>query len=315
MKDKGLFIAKSLIFLGLLLGIMSMLNIGYDHFITQQKLQFRQEHDLQEFLKTNTLEVLFLGSSHTHTAARASLIPNAFNYANGANTYIENYHKVRRLIAEQGVIPKKLLLEIDMHSFSSYMLEYMPLLTDIWYYGEFMSFEEIAKVTDRTQAHIAIAYLWPFIGKTGEIKYIFSPNRSEYELGWLKKTADFSQMETERLIQQRANVQFKGKKRIDPLLMEYFQKILRLARTYEIEVVFVRYPHPQGYAETLKTMGIERESYYNEIMAGVDEILPSYRSFDYYDLLFDHAEYFSDPDHVNDIGAEIVSKKIAEELL
>ena len=306
---------QSIIFICLLLASIEIVNQYYYQSVIEKKLQFRQEAEFQDYLKkNNSIYYIFLGDSHTIRGVNPEFIQYSYNYAFGANTYIENYYKLQKLIYIDKVKIKYVFLELDLHSFSSYMIDdSFPLKFDSWYYSRFVSAQEMAKLTNKSPLEIMVFSYFPFIGNGIDI-LTDKDVLSELHLGWQKSENDFSKTNMSDIAYKRISLQFKNKERVDKTLLSYYLKILKMARDNNISVVFVKYPISKTYDELLLENNITKIDYYDEISNSTNKVIDDYIVLDYSNLLIKCSECFSDSDHLNAYGAEILSRQINKDI-
>ncbi|MBN2052423.1 DUF1574 family protein [Candidatus Woesearchaeota archaeon] len=321
-KEKIRFIKTGIIFVLIFIALFMIINFVYIKFFLSKNLQARAEAELQNFIKEKAqMDYLVLGDSHAHQAVNPEYLPNSFNLAHSSNTYAENYYKLRRLLYDQKIKVKYLLLEVDMHSFSSYMKGPMPLKREFWYYASFVPVKDIRNISGASEFDIRINHLFPVLGRGEDMLALLFSKPSKQVLGWASYDTNISQQNITKLTVQRVEGQFLGQERIDPLLIEYYVKILKMAREKNITVILVKYPVLKQYDEVLNEMNVTKEDYYDYIYALASEHVGKYYVLDYYDLFFNQSkyefttsDYFSDPDHVNALGANILSEKVSNDL-
>jgi len=316
------FIKTAALFIIVAIVLFLIINTVYVKFFLSKNLQARAEVQLQDFIKDKTqIDYLILGDSHAHQAINPQYLPNSFNLAHSANTYVENYYKLRRLLYDEKIKVKYLLLEVDMSSFSSYMKGPMPLKREFWYYANFVPVKDIRNITRASEFEIRIMNIFPVLGRGEDMLALLFQNTSRQVLGWASYDTNISQQNITALVTQRAQSMFLGQKRTDPLLVEYYIKILELAKENNITVILVKYPVLKQYDEELNNMNVTKDDYYDYIYALASTYLDKYYVLDYYSLFFNQtnyefttSDYFSDPDHVNTMGAEILSQKVSTDL-
>jgi len=213
---------------------------------------------------------------------------------------------------------KNIVLEIDMHSFSSLLVDDTHLLNDLWFYKKYMSYSEMKEIRNESYPALYIEANFPFIGSGSDIiaNTINHPKLTEIYQGWSKSDINFSSTPNkEAVAMERANVHFKGYERINPLIFEYFLKTLSLAKENNLTVILVSYPVSKEFDEAMEKLGITKDDYYSTIFDGIDSVLDEYMYFDYYDMFFYNPELLFDPDHLNSNGAETFTKKIYEDYM
>ena len=315
MKEIRKELKQWIIFVCLVLISIVLANEFYYLSVIEKKLQFRQEAEFQSYLENNnSIEYIFLGDSHTQRGINPKYINDSYNFGFGANSYIENYYKLQKLIYKDKVRIKYIFMEMDLHSFSSYMINpSFPLKFDSWYYSRFVSPVEMAELTNKSPLEIIMFSYLPFIGNG--VDFLTNKDElSELYLGWQKSDIDYSKSNMSDIAAKRVNLQFFQKERLDQNLMKYYLKTLKLAKDNNISIILIKYPISMTYDETLRKEKIERTDYYNSIFNSTNSVIENYMVLDYSNLLIDCSECFSDSDHLNSLGAEILSKQIYKDI-
>ena len=318
-KDKHKFIKKSGLFALIFICIIFILNSIYINTIEKNKLEIRKKLEWQEHKKTlsdTTLDCAFWGDSHTMSGLNPEYIKNSFNFGNDGENYIETYFKIKNLIEKENIKVKSFILEIDTHTFSNTLLTDNRLFNQLDY-KDYMSLEDFASLTEKNHLTILLESEIKIIGAGTEIinYFIKGPNSKILKSGWQKNTKDFSENKDSTLTAKKYSRHFEK----DPILIEnnifnYFQKTLEIANENQIKIVFIKYPVSYEYDNELKKHDLPRDDYYKDLFARIDETTTNYTVLDYYDLFFKHPEYLNDSDHLNYIGSEILSRKVANDL-
>jgi hypothetical protein len=301
------------LFIILFVLLLLLINIAYDKLVIAKKLQYKEEQSFQDCKAKNDVHYLFMGDSYTDFAVHPQYIPQSFNLAFPSNTYIENYVKLKKTVEKDNVTPQVLFLEIDPHSFSSYMLERVvtPLRSDPWYYRKYMSLPDLARLSNQSLVKTTILATFPFIGN-GEDFLIPKTSSGSY-LGWTNRTDDFSLANKTAVAEERIQQQYVGVQRLDPLLIDYYQKTLIFAREHNITVILVRYPQTRTYQETLTAYNISTDPDMQEILAiGRQEGVTTF--WDYSNSYLDNASFFENADHLNWKGAVVFSQRLNADL-
>lgn len=323
-KDKYKFIKKSSLFILIFICIIFILNSIYINAIGKNKLQIRKKLEWQEHKKTldnATLDYAFWGDSHTTSGLNPEYIKNSFNFGNPGENYVETYFKIKSLIEKDNIKVKSFILELDTHTFSKILLiAGNGSLFNQLNYKDFMSSKDFASLSEKSRLTILfeeeIKEIEIIGAGTEIINYLIGKqNLKVSKLGWQKNTKDFSENKDSTLTAKKYSRHFEK----DPILIEdkifdYFQKILEIANENQIKIVFIKYPVSNEYDNELKRNNLPRDDYYKELFARIDETTTDYVVLDYYDLFFEHSEYLNDSDHLNYIGSEILSRKVADDL-
>ena len=321
MKEEIKKFAKKILPLLVILLILGItINFLYINLILKEKTFYRKEIIYQDYISNITdkkLDYIFFGDSHTFHAINPEFIPNSYNYGTGAENYIKTFYKLRKVIYKDHVKVKTIVLELDPHTFSSRLTDETNLFSEIELYSQFASLEEIKKVREND----LLLSLWlesrvPFIGKGKEFGILINrPEFNEvYPNGWLKNKANFSLADKEKGAINNYESLYVNQERISNISFEYFIKTIELAKQNNISIVFIKYPHTKEYDDIITKHNVTRNDYYNYIFNIVNKTLDVYTVLDYYSLFPDKDYLFGDPEHVNYIGSEILSKRIYNDL-
>jgi hypothetical protein len=317
-KDMITFIKKSIIFFALLLLLINVMNIVYVKEVLEKKWLYRKEIIFQEYissLSNKRINFAFFGDSHTSDDVNPKFIPGAFNFAPGGENYIKTYYKVKRILYDDKVKINNLVLEVDLHTFSTLLTEKPYLFNDLYLYSKFVPYNEIKKIRDDSIITLWTEANFPFVGNGEEFSILLSGSElTEIYLGWTKNEKNFSLVNRTDVAYKKYKEHFEGKSRISDLSFEYFMRILRLARKNNINVIFIKYPVSKEYDEVITQHNITKNDYYNRIFNSTESILGQSLVLDYYDIFFNSSDYFADSDHLNYVGAEIFSKRVYQDL-
>jgi hypothetical protein len=99
---------------------------------------------------------------------------------------------------------------------------------------------------------------------------------------------------------------------MDSLMVAYFYRLVELLDAYNVRVALVWYPVTEYYYEAMgEYIPVE------DHLAAVENILEDQQVgliLDYHDMFIAQPEYFSDSDHLNVNGAEILTDLLVEDL-
>jgi hypothetical protein len=291
------------------------MNILYTELVIKKKQLYEIEQQYQSFIETNhSIEYLFLGASAMHHAIDPREIPGSFNAGYFSETYIESYFKLRRMLEQDQLNIKVLVLEQDTNSLSGYMrlADQIPIEYDSWYYSQFMTLKEITTYTENNHLLQFLLTKFPVIGRGYDFS-IIARGKTPVYLGWAGLERDFSTMD-QFLSTKRVTEQFEGYNLQDPVLLEHYEKILSLAKTHNITLVLIRLPMSKSYQNELLELGIVREDHYAQLDARAQNQNISYQVLDYYDYFINQTDFFADPDHLNVAGTKALTKQVQEDL-
>lgn len=320
-QQKIIFVKKIMIFLSILLIIIIFLNITYIKFIQPQKIVERKEASYKDFvasLEDHTLDFIFFGDSHIEGAINPLYIDgDSFNFSIGGQSYTETYYLLKRMIEDNDVKFKNIVLQLDLHTFSESVRGGKFLFGQIYFYSKFVNIKKMAELRGESLISVFLRTRFPFIGNGKHFldSMLKLDDLTSMYLGWSNlHTASYYTDDRQKIAAETFNNYFpKGSAVIDQDTFDYFLDTLELVKENNINVIFLKYPiSKEYYLEIDKNVDIE--NYYNGIFTEVDKILDDYTVLDLHDYLFDKGEYYWDPEHITVGGAEIFSKKINEEL-
>jgi hypothetical protein len=298
---------------------VTLLLVGqlYLAFVHTNLLYYHSERSYEELLRSpdRTIRYLFLGDSHALNAANPLYLDGAFNMAGGSEYYFHMYHKLRRVIERDGVRVETAVIEVAPISFSSILVDDQNLLTNTWYYQQYMTFDEMKTMTRSSEAELRIRALFPFIGRGAKaIEFLKNRERTQFYRGWHNNTGLFTADAVQRKKEaELAYVRdYQGRAWIDNTSLAYFVRTLELLHRHNVSVVIVRYPEVREYNDVLEQDGRLAE-YYDRILA-VAGVTGPYRYLDYHDVFDDHLAFFADPYHLNYNGSEAFMALLKQDL-
>jgi hypothetical protein len=313
-------IIGSTIIIVIFLTLFILINLYYIYEVQSNKIIYKQEAEWQKYrqnLSNNTLEYAFFGDSHAAIGFNPTYVNNSFNFASTGEDYVETYYKINKLINHEQIKINYFVLEIDPHTFSDGMREKERLFQEPWYFKQFISLQEISTLKNEFILKTFFKANYPVIGKGSEIiKYIFlKPEITQVKMGWINKTGNFSEQNRTKVTYLTYTKEFsKNPNLLENTSFEHFKRILRIANENNITIIFIKYPLPRDYDSALKENNISIEEHYNKLFSEIEKENKNYQVLDYYNIFIDDIELFSDADHVNYIGSDILSQKIREDL-
>ena len=285
---------------------------------------YRQISSYENYIKKlpapKKINYALFGDSHARNGVNPGIIGSSFNFGTSAENYIETYYKLKKVIEIDNVKIETALFEVDPVTFSSLLTDKTRIFDDLYFFHNFVPFAEVKRIRGVSTLEMLKIYFsevyFPAIGKGEDFINIFvTPKLTEVYLGWTKEYEDYTSLDTKLIALKTYSKQFNNQEIISSISLEYFLKTLDLAKENNINIVFVKYPISKEYDEVLVEKGFDKDSYYKEIFGEIEDKLgDNCRVLDYYNLFFDHSEYFTNPDHLNYRGAEILSEKIKEDL-
>jgi len=308
-------------FMAILIAVILLTNMLYIKLVYEKKRVYRAQETYQEYLQrldTKVIDFAVFGDSHALNGINPEYVPGAYNYGEDGQNYFNTYYKfVNVLFANDKIKIRNIVIELDMHTFSSNWKNREFLTMDnLPYYAQFVPNRELSRIYNMSPISIWLYANFPMIGNGAEFKMTVSKNISNISLeGWLRKSKNFSSQNKSKIAREKFDGHFKDAELINPTSMNYFRKILSITEENNIHVIFVKYPVSKTYSNLFKEDNISRDEYYDQVFGYIDQELNDYTVFDYNDLFFNHSDYFDDPDHLNYIGAEVLSKRFYNDLV
>ncbi len=312
------FIKRMSLFLLILIVLILIINTVYTKSIIEKTIIYRQTQSYKQYINTlpdKKIDFVFFGDSHAMDAVNPQYIENSFNFAFACENYIATYYKLKKILDEDVEI-NNIVLEIDLHTFSGVLTNeaksFPRLFPRLWFFSDFVSYKEIKEIRGDSYISLWIESNFPFIGKGDEFRFIIKkPKLVNTSLGWVEQKGDFSEVENKfELAEISVLAHFEEEERISNISFEYFIKTIELAKENNISIFFIKYPVTKEYGLAIVENNITKEDYYKTIFKGINKTIENYYILDYYDIYFNNSEYFSDPDHLNWKGAEVLSQRL-----
>jgi len=319
MKEHKLkFIKRMSLFLLILIVSILVINTIYTKSIIEKTIVYRQDQSYKQHINSLTdkeIDFAFFGDSHAMDAANPQYIENSFNFAFACENYITIYYKLKKMLDDDVKI-NNIVLEIDLHTFSGVLTNeegsFPRLFPRLWLFSDFVSYREIKEIRGDSYISLWLEANFPFIGKGDEFRFIIKkPELVNTSLGWVEQKDNFSEVENKfELATISVLAHFEKEERISDISFEYFIKTFELAEENNINIFFIKYLVSKEYDLAIVENNITKEDYYKTIFNEINKTIENYYVLDYYDIYFNNHEYFSDPDHLNWKGAEVLSQKL-----
>ena len=323
-KDFIKFIFTFLLFILIFFSLILAINYVYVNFIIMKQQYYRQnlsyEKYIDELPSPQKINYAFFGDSHARNGVNPNIVSGSFNFGTSAENYIETYYKLKKIINLDKVKIDTVFFEVDLITFSSLLTDKTRIFNNLYFFHSYVPFAEVQKIRNASKLEMLKIYFsevyFPSLGNGEDFVDIFiAPKLTEMYLGWTKEYGNYLLSDTKSVALSTYATQFENKERISSISFEYFLKALELAKKNNIKIIFVKYPISKEYDKVITEKRFGRDDYYNTIFNEIDKKLEkNYKILDYYNLFFDHPEYFANPDHLNYRGAEALSIKINEYL-
>lgn len=304
------FIIKSVIFAAVLVILIMALNYTYYKTELQYTILARTEKQLLDL--RDDINILFLGDSHILLGVDPAQIKHSFNYASGGENYIQTYYKLKNLI-DKGYVPKTIVLPVDLHSFSSFRTDRFD---NEWYWRKLINFYKLAYQEKKLSLlNVEINGIFSFKGKGLQLlKPVDFSKLSEIQRGYTPSNSDFSKVRDRRTAAaNRVASHLEKCEVIDNMLLDYFYKILDLAKEKNIKAALVKYPLTDEYYEETKKYIPDAEKFYDSALCKINNY-GGINIFNYQSLYSGKPELFKDSDHLNSAGAAEFSRLLEQDL-
>lgn len=267
---------------------------------------------------SKNLNYAFFGDSHVRDSINPEFIEKSFNLGVGEENYIEIYYKIRELLQRKDIKIKALVLQTDIHIFSDKFRKNKVLFVEDERYNKAIPLinkeSKIYGLSNKLRAK------FPIIGQGKElITHALKPPFIEpTKLGWANNTEIFSLFPQElknNIASRKYDYLFSKNPNLwDTQTLSYFLKTLELAKEKNKKIILIKYPITKEYNSELIKHNLSSELYYSKLFKIIANVTEDYAFLDYSNDFLNNSEYFGDSDHLNQAGAEVLSKKINEDL-
>ncbi|MBN2790193.1 MAG: hypothetical protein JXR69_08380 [Candidatus Delongbacteria bacterium] len=273
------------------LGVILINTVIY--FITD-RYYFKPYENIEKINSNDT--VFILADSHGGPLKQNLREFGVYNFSIGSDSYFDIYRKIVYLKKHSNI--KKVIITADDHTLSIYRerlnnkdrsVHFLEISdSDILLEGRFSIFKE--KYFKR--------YVPLFNPKTTAIvgRYFRSlfKKKKNTVLDW--DTNDNKKKESVK----RAKSQFRGTESSTELT-ECIRKTVELCKSYDIEIVTIKFPLAKDYLSEIKGRNFGADEQFREL--GI-------KTYDFTELYINHDEYFANQDHLNDLGGELFAKEL-----
>jgi hypothetical protein len=323
-KYKIKFIKSSICLSFIILIIFTLFNNIYLKKVIPKKLIHRKEASWQKYktsLTDKTLEYAFLGDSHVLFGLNPELVKDSYNFADVGQDYVETYYIYNKILEKDKIQINNIVAPLDTHTFSNNIRTKERLFRQSTYYSRLVPAKDFIKLKDTNRLNFIINKTFPLLGNGNELfNLFFPPEITNTYYGWISVSINFQSKNTKQRnisTEKRINLHFPNSN-VESLINEksfsYFKKIAQLSQQNKTSLTFIKMPISREYNNKIIEKNIQREQYYNRIFNELDNLNIKYKVLDYYKIFFNNPEYFYDPDHLNSVGAEILSKRLATDL-
>ena len=311
MNRNKIFFEKLFVFFLLVLAGNFLMNTVYDHWMYYNRMNRNQDRQFNAM--PDTLRYLMVGNSHN--IIDPEILGNSFSYVTPRELYPQTYYKLKYILEKTSKRPRYILLSIDPLNFSP---KAENDLTFDGYWKKYLDYPEMMRET----GHRVYLLNWVtgrFFSYVGNFKFMFNSIpylRANFKLikhGYFPRRnyRNFGQEQNrEALGLQRATSYLASYNKTSELgTVRYYGKILDLCKKYHIRPVLLRMPLTDEYLKSAYAM-VDIKKLDGEVIAYTRLHSDNFKVFDFRNKFHGKPEYFFNADHVNPIGATIVTKKI-----
>ena len=308
---------KSVYKIGLFISILLLVNFALNSIFTtlyNSERYVSKKDALFESLKKPP-KFLLIGDSHVQNSMNPQIFKNTFNYSSLNENYIQTFYKLKYIIVNKINVPEKIILPIDLSSFTYFRAErfkYDP------YWIKYVDYFEVDSVrSDNDNNNNKFIKKWigaRFFSYAGQFDFftkLLYTKETTYKddyLGYKPRYADYSKKkDITRIIENRVKLYFPDERIFDEDMAFYFEKILKICSKNNIEVILIKMPLTKEYYEKVGER-FDLADYYNKINLIARKYDNVSTISEYQTFYFNHPEYFRNPDHMNHKGATEFSK-------
>jgi hypothetical protein len=277
----------------------------------------RKKAALKKIPQNHGASVWIMGDSHPMLGLNPALIGHAFNWAGTSEYYFLTRLKIKKALSDAHVEkPYALLLPLDLHSFSAkgnrLLLQHE---LDDYFWQKHLNYNEI---TSRKLPEIFLrwwisARFFPYAGQFYQplasmkgMKYKIQPD------GFVPDETNFGKLtRSERISAARSRYQahFGNSIETDSLQINALAEIMQLCSTHNIHLFLIAFPLSDEYLKEA-----EADSRIKQVQRLQQNFIRKNTFLNYQHVFRNRPELFSDPDHLNTRGAEMLSRMLKTQL-
>jgi len=315
MNRNKLFFTKLSVFILLILVLNMVPNALYDRWMYYFRLARNQDAQFKSC--PDTLKYLMLGNSHNRV--NPEILGNGFCYITPKEIYKQTYYKLKYILENTDKRPANILLSIDPVNFSP---KAENDLSFDGYWRKYLNYIELAH-ENRDPGYLLNWVAGNFFSYVGNYKYVymsvifFNTDLSLIKHGYFpaRKYKNFAE-ETDReaLGYFVATAYLSSyEKKSDLGASTYYLKILSLCKQHNIHLILLRMPMTDEYLKYARKL-IDMDKLDREIIQLTRAHCDNFEILDFRNEFHGQPGYFFNADHVNPDGANLVSRKIKEQL-
>jgi len=311
MARNKLFFTKLFVFILLIAGLNAGLNALYDHWMYYFRLARNQDREFA--LYTGSLKYLMLGNSHNRI--NPEILGNGFCYITPKEVYSQTYYKLKYILEKTNKRPENVLLSIDPVNFSP---RAENDLTFDGYWRKYLNYNEMERESPGN-SYFLNRLTGRFFSYVGNYKYAYMSlifikiNLRKIKNGYFpaRDYKNFAKEPNRDAIGLEIATAYLSSYSKNSSLGEtkYYCKILDLCRQYKIHLILLRMPLTDEYLKHARKL-VDIDKLDHEIVELTGRHSDDFRVFDFRNEFHGRPDFFFNSDHVNPVGATIISNKL-----
>jgi len=286
----------------------------YSNLLTQNSLVRLKSESFKS--KNQSHPIWIFGDSHPMLGLDPAYLPGSFNFATTSENYFLNFIKLKNLL-DKNSPPEILILPAELHSFSKQgkALILGHELDDLFWSQEInWKFINEDSLSPEFKRWWISAWYFPYAGQFYRISSLWK--KAPYNIdshgftGIQNRFSDLPGKEQKVQIEERLSSHFGNYEEVDNFQIDYLRKIKSLCKRKAIEIVFIEFPVNKDYL-----IGCQRKKNLVRVDSVIKSETKDFMVLHYREVFKNQTELFSDPDHLNTKGAELISRKVDSVLM
>lgn len=286
----------------------------YAEVLTREGLQ-RKKAALFSNQKNRQASIWIMGDSHPMMALNPDYLPGSFNFGATSEYYFLSLQKLKRLLSENRP-PGILILPLDLHSFSAQgnALLLQHELDDVYWSQQTDPFELMdAGLPSSWMRWYLSARFFPYAGQY--YRLLASMKKEDYQVennGFVPADAGFSKLsntEKQQTAEARFRAHFDKFPAMDSLQVAALSGIAEICKNNNVRLLLLSYPVSDEYLRCAENKrGLEKVKHL------ADSVKGRHLHADFSRFFSGKPDCFSDPDHLNPFGAQLLSRHLKQTL-
>lgn len=270
---------------------------------------------------SSSWSTLIMGDSHVGFGIDPSFLPGSYNAGFDAENYAGTLFKLRYVLNNRPGSVRMVVCSFDPNMFSSYKAA--PPMRNAFVWRRYFNLSNVIGVYGPWQAlgYLTVSRVFPHNGELASFVKFVRVSMIEQQpppqvlQGHFTTSFRFDSLsEAQRTTQgtRRAASHFENQVLYDPLMTDCFWQIVDLCESRGIRLVLVTLPGTDDYYRpATEIYGVDRENQSLRLDLGNRSGVVI---LGYSDLFFERDDLFMNPDHLNEEGAQLFSRYLAQDL-